>query len=124
MHQKIEDKKNIYARIQSGIFSVHDWSDRGNILDGADLLVNTTSLGMVGHPPLDISLDALPETALVTDIVYKPLITPLLAAAKARGNPVVDGMGMLLHQAAPGFAAWFGEMPEVTSELREFILTT
>ena len=84
----------------------------------ADLLVNTTSLGMAGQPPLDLDLPALPEHAVVADIVYVPLETPLLAAARARGLRIVDGLGMLLHQAVPGFARWFGVTPEVTPELR------
>lgn len=100
------------------------WNKKDAVLAGADLLVNTTSLGMAGKEPLDIALDALPKSALVTDIVYKPLITPLLAAAKARGNPIVDGLGMLIHQAVPGFEAWFGIRPEVTNELRQFILNS
>ncbi len=98
------------------------WEDRSGVLEGADLLVNTTSLGLAGKPPLEISLEALPVSALVTDIIYAPLDTPLLLAARTRGNPVVDGLGMLLHQAAPGFAAWFGVMPEVTNDLRQHIL--
>lgn len=98
------------------------WTERSAALDGARLLVNTTSLGMAGEPPLVLSLDALPRAALVTDVVYAPLITPLLAVARARGNPVVDGLGMLLHQARPGFRAWFGVEPEVDAELRAVVL--
>ncbi len=98
------------------------WAERNEALAGAGLLVNTTALGMAGQPALDLALDALPGQALVTDIVYVPLETPLLAAARARGNPVVDGLGMLLHQARPGFEAWFGRAPEVTDELRAFLL--
>jgi shikimate dehydrogenase len=101
---------------------VLDWAARAEALDGAALLVNTTTQGMAGHPPLDLALDALPRAALVTDIVYTPLETPLLRAAAARGNPAVDGLGMLLHQARPGFEAWFGRAPEVTAELRRFVL--
>ena len=103
--------------------SVHavNWTARAAALDGAALLVNTTSLGMHGQPPLDLALDALPPTALVTDVVYTPLITPLLALAQARGNPVVDGLGMLLHQARPGFRAWFGVDPEVDDDLRAVV---
>lgn len=97
------------------------WAERSAALAGAALLVNTTSLGMKGQPPLDLALDALPRSALVTDIVYTPLITPLLAAAQARGNPVVDGLGMLLHQARPGFRAWFGVDPVVDAELRAVV---
>jgi len=91
---------------------------------GAALLVNTTSLGMTGQPPLDLALDTLPKAALVNDIVYAPLETPLLAAARRRGNPVVDGLGMLLHQARPAFAAWFGVMPEVTPALRQAMVAS
>ncbi len=100
------------------------WDRRSEALDGVALLVNTTSQGMVGQPPLDIALDALPQGALVSDIVYNPLITPLLAAAKARGNTIVDGLGMLLHQARPAFRAFYGVMPEVTAELRKEIEAT
>ena len=92
----------------SGPVAAVPWAERAAALAGAALLVNTTSLGMAGQPPLVLALDALPRTALVTDVVYTPLITPLLAVARARGNPVVDGLGMLLHQARPGFRAWFG----------------
>ena len=98
------------------------WESRGAALDGIALLANTTSLGMTGQPPLDLDLNALPSGALVTDIVYAPLETALLAHARARGNPAVDGLGMLLHQARPGFEAWFGVAPEVTAELRAFVL--
>jgi shikimate dehydrogenase len=103
--------------------SIHavDWTARAAALDGAALLVNTTSLGMRGQPPLVLALDALPRAALVTDVVYTPLITPLLALAQARGNPVVDGLGMLLHQARPGFRAWFGVDPEVDDDLRAVV---
>jgi hypothetical protein len=87
-------------------------------------LVNTTTQGMVGQPALEISLAALPVSAVVCDIVYNPLVPPLLAAAAARGNPVVGGLGMLLHQARPAFAAWFGVMPEVTPALRAKIEAT
>lgn len=88
------------------------------------MLVNTTSQGMVGQPALDVSLDQLPASALVSDIVYTPLETPLLKAARQRGNPSVDGLGMLLHQARPAFKAWFGVLPEVTPELRKMIEAT
>jgi shikimate dehydrogenase len=91
--------------------------------DGCTLLVNTTSLGMEGAPPLEIDLAALPGHAVVTDIVYVPLQTELLAAAKERGLRTVDGLGMLLHQAVPGFERWFGVRPEVTPELRARLVT-
>ncbi len=98
------------------------WQSRGEALEGLALLVNTTSLGMTGQPALDLDLDPLPQEALVSDIVYAPLETPLIARARARGNPAVDGLGMLLHQARPGFEAWYGVAPEVTAELRAFVL--
>lgn len=98
------------------------WAERGAALDDAALLVNTTTLGMDGQPPLEIALDRLPAEAVVTDIVYTPLETPLLKAAAARGNRVVDGLGMLIHQARPGFEAWFGVAPEATAELRAFLV--
>ncbi len=88
----------------------------------ADLLVNTTSLVMKGQPPLELDLTPLKKTAVVYDIVYVPLETPLLAAARVRGNPVVDGLGMLLHQAVPGFERWFGIRPIVTPALRALLL--
>jgi len=100
------------------------WEKRSDCLAGAALLVNTTSQGMVGHPPLDVALDALPKQALVCDIVYIPLETPLLAVARKRGNATVNGLGMLLHQARPAFRAWFGVMPEVTPEFRRMIEAT
>ncbi|EHL96009.1 shikimate dehydrogenase [Acetobacteraceae bacterium AT-5844] len=90
-------------------------------LEGAALLVNSTSLGMEGQPPLDIDLAPLPAYAVVADAVYVPLETPLLAAARARGLRGVDGLGMLLHQARPGFSEWFGVMPVVDAELRRFV---
>ncbi len=99
-----------------------DWADRHDALDGATLLVNTTTLGMTGAPPLELDLGALGPGAVVNDIVYTPLETPLLAAARRAGNLAVDGLGMLLHQARPGFAAWFGVEPKVTAELRDFVL--
>jgi shikimate dehydrogenase len=99
-----------------------DWAERSAALAGAVLFVNSTTLGMTGQPALDLSLAALPRAAVVYDIVYVPLETPLLAAARARGHAVVDGLGMLLHQARPGFAAWFGREPEVDAALRDFVL--
>ena len=104
--------------------TVHPWQSRAEVLRGAGILVNTTSLGMDKEPPLDIDLDALPLTAVVVDIVYVPLETGLLAAARRRGHRAVDGLGMLLHQGRPGFAAWFGAAPQVTPALRKAMLAT
>lgn len=98
------------------------WEAVPEALTETGLLVNTTSLGMAGHPPLDLDLTPLPDRAAVADIVYVPLETPLLAAARARGLAAVDGLGMLLHQAVPGFSAWFGLRPAVTPELRDKIV--
>ena len=95
-----------------------EWGAWDKALSGARLLVNTTSLGMRGKPPLDIDLTALPETAGVADIVYNPLKTDLLRQANARGHRTMDGLGMLMHQAVAGFAVWFGVTPEVTPALR------
>jgi shikimate dehydrogenase len=110
------------AAALGGPIAVMDWADRASALAGASLLVNTTSLGMAGQPPLDLALDALPKGAVVDDCVYVPLETPLLAAARRRGYRVVDGLGMLLHQARPAFAAWFGVMPEVSPALRSLVV--
>jgi shikimate dehydrogenase len=99
-----------------------DWTARHRATGGAAAIVNTTSLGMTGNPPLELALDGAPAGALVTDIVYAPLETPLLAAARARGLTTVDGLGMLLHQARPGFRAWFGVDPAVTRALRCAVL--
>ncbi|MDE2227583.1 MAG: shikimate dehydrogenase [Alphaproteobacteria bacterium] len=105
-----------------GVARIQPWAERTAALAGAALLVNATSLGMEKNPPLEIDLARLPKTAVVDDIVYAPLETALLKAAKARGNPTVDGLGMLLHQGRPGFRLWFGVMPEVTPALREAVL--
>ena len=103
--------------------SAHGWDAVPELLEGCDLLINTTSLGMAGRDA-DSRLDLapLPETAIVTDIVYVPLQTPLLVAARDRGLKSVDGLGMLLHQAVPGFARWFGQTPDVTEELRALVI--
>lgn len=98
------------------------WQERADALKDCTLLVNSTSLGMSGAPSLDLDLERLPVGATVNDIVYAPLKTDLLVRAEARGNVVVDGLGMLLHQAVPGFALWFGRTPEVTPELRALVV--
>ncbi|WP_309684011.1 shikimate dehydrogenase [Polaromonas sp.] len=100
------------------------WSQRHAALADVALLVNTTSQGMHGNPALELTLDALPRHALVSDVIYVPLETPLLAAARLRGNPTVNGLGMLLNQARPAFHAWFGVMPEITPELRRAVEAT
>lgn len=104
------------------IIRVFDWENRSDAQVSASMLVNTTSLGMTGQPPLDLDLGMLPASAIVNDIVYAPLETTLLKSARERGNIVVDGLGMLLHQARPGFEAWFGLDPQVTDALRDFVL--
>jgi shikimate dehydrogenase len=100
------------------------WEERERALEDAAMLINATNQGMVGEPPLDLAIDRLPVSALVSDIVYIPRETALIAAARTRGNPMVNGLGMLLHQARPAFQAWFGIMPEVTPELRAMIEAT
>jgi shikimate dehydrogenase len=100
------------------------WEALPALLRSADILVNTTTLGMRGQPELGIDLAPLKPSALVTDIVYVPLVTPLIAAARARGLRTVDGLGMLLHQAVPGFQKWFGRRPNVTPALRNAVLAT
>jgi shikimate dehydrogenase len=100
------------------------WSMREEALRDAALVINSTSQGMKGQPPLDIRLDALPTTAAVSDLIYTPLETPFLEQARRRGNHTVNGLGMLLNQARPAFKAWFGVMPEVTPELRASIEAT
>jgi shikimate dehydrogenase len=111
-------RSDALARSAGGAIRVVPWGDWKSALSDAALLVNTTSLGMAGKPPLDIALDGLPRHAAVADIVYNPLETGLLRSAKARGHRTMDGLGMLMHQAVPAFAAWFGVTPEVTHELR------
>lgn len=118
------DKAQALAQEFAGVVTAFDWRDRHDALKDCAMLVNTTSLGMLGQEPLDICLDELPRHALVTDAIYVPLETSLLKQARLRGNSTVNGLGMLLHQARPAFKAWFGTMPEVTSELRDLIIST
>ncbi|MGZ9108254.1 MAG: shikimate dehydrogenase [Micavibrio sp.] len=103
--------------LSQGKVNIIDWADREKALHAATLLVNTTSLGMAGQPPLEIDLAPVHEGCLVYDIVYRPLMTPLLQAAQARGLPIVTGLGMLLHQARPAFEKWFGVLPEIDAAL-------
>jgi shikimate dehydrogenase len=101
---------------------IYDWVQAGNILDGAATVVNTTSLGMQGKPEFRVPLDGLDPKTVVTDLVYNPLKTQFLLAAEQAGCTVVDGLGMLLHQAAPGFERWFGVRPEVDAQTRQAVL--
>ncbi len=107
---------------QQKVIETLDWDQRHAALDGANFVVNTSSLGMDKQPALELSLDDLPPAALVTDIVYSPLETDLLKNAKARGNQTVTGIGMLLHQARPAFEKWFGVLPDVDETLQERVL--
>jgi len=115
--------QELTAGVES-VVTVFDWSDRNEAMRDAAMLINTTNQGMYGQPALDVSLDDLPTTALVSDAVYIPLETPLLEAARLRGNPTVNGLGMLLNQARPAFKAWFGVLPEITEDLRKAVLAT
>jgi len=121
---RTREKADALASEMGSAVHVHDWAERNEALADVALLVNTTNQGMHGQPELDLKLDRLPLSALVSDVIYIPLETPLLAAARARGNPTVNGLGMLLNQARPAFKAWFGVMPEITPALREAILAT
>jgi shikimate dehydrogenase len=124
---RTRDRAEVLARdlaVPGTRLAVHSWDRRAQVLGDAGILVNTTSLGMVNEPSLDLDLAALPLGAVVVDIVYVPLETGLLATARRRGNPAVDGLGMLLHQGRPGFSAWFGATPVVTPALRRAMLAT
>ena len=121
---RTQSKAQALADEFGGPVKVLPWESRHEALDGLALLVNTTSQGMHGNPPLQLDLDRLPLQALVSDVIYVPLETPLLAAARLRGNPTVNGLGMLLNQARPAFNAWFGVMPVITPELRRAVEAT
>ena len=100
------------------------WEARNDAMEGVALLANSTSLGMAGKPPLEVSLERLPTSALVGDLIYIPPETPLLTASRLRGNITVNGLGLRLNQARPAFSAWFGVMPEITPALRQAIAAT
>ena len=121
---RTRDKAQEIADAVGPVVKVVPWEQREEALDGIALLANATSLGMAGKPPLDIALDRLPPKALVGDLIYIPPETPLLAAARARGNVTVNGLGLLLNQARPAFQAWFGVMPDITPALRQAIAAT
>ncbi len=119
---RTQSKAEKLAKDIGGPIDVIDWNKRHNSLTEATFVVNTTTLGMKGNPPLELNLSALPKKALINDIVYVPVETTFLRNARARGNPTVDGIGMLLHQARPGFAEWFNKDPLVTEDLRHYVL--
>jgi shikimate dehydrogenase len=118
------DRAKKIAEDFGGAIKPLPWEDRNEALAGAAMVVNTTSQGMLGQSPLDLKLDKLPRGALAADIIYIPRETPFLAAARTRGNPTINGLGMLLHQARPAWRAWFGIEPEITAELRAMMEKT
>lgn len=121
LFNRTRDRADGVARHFGSRVKAYDWRDRADRSWGIGVLVNATSLGMAGGAPLDMDLTVLDDDCIVADIVYAPLLTPLLAAARKRGLTTVDGLGMLLHQAVPGFHQWFGVRPEVTDELRAIV---
>jgi len=122
-NRTIERAREIANAVGAAV-KVVPWEQREQALDGVAMLANATSLGSAGKPPVEISLDRLPKHAVVGDLIYVPPETPLLAAARARGNVTVNGLGLLLNQARPAFNAWFGVMPEITPALRQAIAAT
>lgn len=116
------ERAEALKRQLGGMIEIFPWERARSAMEGAMLLVNTTSLGMQDQPPLEITIDGLNRHATVTDLVYAPLVTGLLQRAQKRGHKIVDGLGMLLHQARPAFLAFFGREPEVTEELRRYVL--
>ena len=122
INRTLERAENLAIRFGNQC-EAHGWDDLQDLLSGTDFIVNTTSIGMAGSDASMMpDLSSLPKSAIVTDIVYTPLETPFLKSANALGLKTVDGLGMLLHQAVPGFEKWFGIRPEVTKELRDYIL--
>jgi shikimate dehydrogenase len=121
---RTQDKAQAIADAVGSVVKVVPWERREDALEGVALLANATSLGMAGKSALEFALDRLPTRALVGDLIYIPPATPLLAAARARGNVTVNGLGLLLNQARPAFNAWFGVMPEITPALRAAIAAT
>ncbi len=123
---RLTNRTRSRAETLAGVFgpkvTVIDWSDQSSALDNAGLIVNTTSLGMAGQPPLEIDFSNAPPGAVATDIVYTPLETPFLKGAANAGLATVDGLGMLIHQGRPGFEAWFGKAPIADETLRRLLL--
>lgn len=123
---RIANRTRLRAEVLKGDFGgrvvVYDWSRAGDMLAGAALVINATSLGMTGKPDLRLPLDQLEAGAVATDLVYTPLITPFLTEVQSRGAHIVDGLGMLLHQGAPGFERWFGQRPQVDDATRAAVL--
>ena len=119
-NRRAERVETVLRRFDGRIRAVA-WEERHDTLSECAMLINTTALGMTGERPLELSLERLPNNAIVTDIVYSPLRTPLLQEAANRGNPTVDGLGMLLYQAVRGFEIWFGRRPVVTQELYDLV---
>ena len=116
---RTREKAERIAEEYGGPITVLPWEDRHDALEGAVLAVNVTNQGMVGEAPLDLRLDKLSDTAVAADIIYTPLDSPYLVAARERGNQTVNGLGMLLHQGPPAWKLWFDVEPTVTAELRE-----
>lgn len=121
---RTKSKADALAQEFGSAVKAMDWNERNDALTDAALLINTTNQGMHGQPALEIALEQLPSSALVSDIIYVPLETPLLKDARLRGHTTVNGLGMLLHQAQPAFKAWFGSTPEVNTALYEAIVAT
>ena len=119
---RTKEKAQELRGMNSAVIEIVDWGVRESVLGNVDLLVNTTSLGMVGKPPLEIDLSGLKKSALVTDIVYTPLMTDLLAQARGGGHDIVSGVGMLLYQAQKSFEIWTGVLPEVDEALTQKVL--
>jgi shikimate dehydrogenase len=114
---RTQQRAEVLAEEIGGPITVYPWSERDAVLDGSTMAVNTTSQVMIGEPALAVTLDRLPADALVADIIYIPLETPFLEAARLRGNPTINGLGMLLHQGRPAWRMWFDIEPDVTAEL-------
>ena len=123
---RTKSRAETLAKEFGGPITVVPWEERHNCIEGCAMLVNATSQGMIGHgqAPLDLRLDKLPKSALVSDIIYIPRETPLIVSARERGHRTVTGLGMLLHQGIPAWKAWFGIEPKVTAELRAKIEAT